>query len=361
MRAKRPKLGSRKKSPDLETLFYGALCLALLGLVAWRLWVFKHAQEAAPPAKQPVTNNAPIAKPTPQPIVTRAPIPAEGRPVQNVFEAQVVLAREGISCGSIDGVAGSQTRSAFLAFQKKRGLPLTGVLDQETRDALLLDAPTTTEYTVTAEDLARLLPIGTTWQAKSEQPRLDYPNLLELLGEKSFSHPQFIRALNPQIDWSNVPIGAQVILPNVSYPPAASKAATITIYLEQRLLEAFDDNGALLVHFPCSIGRLAEKRPTGELHVANIALGPNYTFDPDVFPESEEAQEIGHKLILPPGPRNPVGMAWIGLDRPGYGIHGTPAPEKVGRTESHGCFRLANWNAEYLAKLVWVGMPVTIE
>ena len=79
-----------------------------------------------------------------------------------------------------------------------------------------------------------------------------------------------------------------------------------------------------------------------------------------IFPESAEAQEIGHKLILPPGPRNPVGIAWIGLDRPGFGIHGTPSPEKVGRTESHGCFRLANWNADYLAKLVWIGMPVEI-
>ncbi len=99
----------------------------------------------------------------------------------------------------------------------------------------------------------------------------------------------------------------------------------------------------------------------GELRVQNIALNPNYTFDPAVFPESEEAQELDRRLILPPGPRNPVGTAWIGLDRPGYGIHGTPAPEKVGRTESHGCFRLANWNAEYLAKLAWVGMPVNVE
>ena len=72
-------------------------------------------------------------------------------------------------------------------------------------------------------------------------------------------------------------------------------------------------------------------------------------------------QAIGHKLMLPPGPNNPVGVAWIGLDKPGYGIHGTPAPEQVGRTESHGCFRLANWDAEYLSHLAWVGMPVLVE
>jgi lipoprotein-anchoring transpeptidase ErfK/SrfK len=79
-----------------------------------------------------------------------------------------------------------------------------------------------------------------------------------------------------------------------------------------------------------------------------------------VFPESPEAQAIGRKLILQPGPNNPVGVAWIGLDKPGYGMHGTPGPEQVGRTESHGCFRLANWDAEYLVKLVWIGMPVTV-
>jgi lipoprotein-anchoring transpeptidase ErfK/SrfK len=92
-----------------------------------------------------------------------------------------------------------------------------------------------------------------------------------------------------------------------------------------------------------------------------VAPNPNYTFDPAVFPESPEARALGRKLILPPGPNNPVGVAWIGLDKSGYGIHGTPKPEDVGRTESHGCFRLANWNAELLLKMVGVGTPVLVE
>ena len=97
------------------------------------------------------------------------------------------------------------------------------------------------------------------------------------------------------------------------------------------------------------------------MHVVAVAPNPNYTFDPEVFPEVPEAQELGRKLILQPGPNNPVGTVWISLDKPGYGIHGTPKPEDVGRTESHGCFRLANWNAEFLLKLVWVGMPVRVQ
>ena len=133
------------------------------------------------------------------------------------------------------------------------------------------------------------------------------------------------------------------------------------IALADRVLEAFDENTNLLAHFPCSIAQRVEKRPVGELHVDVMAPNPNYTFDPDVFPESAEAKELDRKLILQPGPNNPVGTVWIGLDRPGYGIHGTPRPEDVGRTESHGCFRLANWNAEYLLRLVTIGTTVVVE
>jgi lipoprotein-anchoring transpeptidase ErfK/SrfK len=92
-----------------------------------------------------------------------------------------------------------------------------------------------------------------------------------------------------------------------------------------------------------------------------VAPDPNYTFNPAVFSESSEAQSIGRKLVIRPGPNNPVGTVWIGLDKSGYGIHGTPAPEQVGRTESHGCFRLANWNVEHLSKLVVPGTPVVVE
>jgi lipoprotein-anchoring transpeptidase ErfK/SrfK len=283
------------------------------------------------------------------------------RPAESILEAQIALVRLGISPGSIDGASGSQTRAALVAFQKKNGLVPNGLLDGQTKQLLLVSQPVMMQYTVTSDDLSRLMPLPKTWLGKSEQPRMDFESILEFLGEKSFSNPQLIRALNPNTDWEQMAAGAQVTIPLVDYPPIAAKAAFVKISLQQCVLEAFDSETNLLVHFPCSIGRIAAKRPVGDLRVANIALDPNYTFDPAVFPESPEAQTIGQKLILPPGPNNPVGAAWIGLDRPGYGIHGTPAPEQVGRTESHGCFRLANWNARYLAKLVWIGMPVIVE
>jgi lipoprotein-anchoring transpeptidase ErfK/SrfK len=270
------------------------------------------------------------------------------------------LDRQGISSGSLDGRLGLQTRVALRAFQERERLPATGELDLAARRQLLLTAPACTTYTVTAGDFARLQPLSSTWLGKSEQRALDYETLLELVAEKGHAHPNLIRRLNPDLNWANVPAGTVVQLPAAVGLEAPSKAATVTIRLAEKVLEAFDANARLVGHFPCSIARHVEKRPVGALHVAVIAPNPNYTFDPELFAESAEARRLNTKLVLPPGPNNPVGVVWIGLDKPGYGIHGTPSPEQVGRTESHGCFRLANWNAEYLAKLVWVGMPVEV-
>jgi lipoprotein-anchoring transpeptidase ErfK/SrfK len=359
----RPQYKARKPGffQTFKFVIYTLLCVALVGFLVW-------AWSPSGRVSRPVP--VPVATPAGSPAIVSIPArtmeigaseSSGARPVETILEAQIALVRQGISPGSIDGVSGRQTRSALIAFQKKQGLPPTGLLDAGTKARLPITLPALTEYTVTTEDLARLLPVPKTWLEKSEQPRLDFENIVELLGEKAFSHPQLIRALNPNVNWNDLPGGTPVTIPLVQYPPVAGKAALVKISLQECVLEAFDDGSNLLVHFPCSIGRLAEKRPAGELHVAAIALDPNYTFDPAVFPESTEARALGRKLIIPPGPNNPVGVAWIGLDRPGYGIHGTPAPEQVGRTESHGCFRLANWNAAYLAQLVWIGMPVLVE
>lgn len=292
-----------------------------------------------------------------EPVVDSSVYP---RLPRDTFEVQVALARAGISAGSFDGVVGSQTRAAIRAFQLREGLGESGIADLETKNRLVLTSPVLASHVVSSNDLARLQPIATTWLGKSQQTALDYESVLELLAEKGHAHPLLIKRLNPAVNWTNVTVGTEVRLPSVSYPPVRGKAAQILIHLSGKTLRVFDANTNLIAHFPCSIAARVEKRPVGDLQVAVVAPNPNYTFDPEVFPESAEAQKLGRKLILPPGPNNPVGLAWIGLDRPGFGIHGTPAPEQVGRTESHGCFRLANWNAEYLIKLVSVGTPVRV-
>lgn len=283
------------------------------------------------------------------------------RPPRDVLEVQIALARQGFSPGSIDGVMGSQTRAALLAFQRRADLPETAALDDATLAALPLVTPPLAVYVVTADDLARLQPVSNTWLGKSQQSALDYETILELVAEKGRASPNLIRRLNPAVDWAGVVPGTELRTPDAAYPEPRGKAGFAVITLGEKKLQVFDGYTNLQTHFPCSIAARVEKRPAGELRVIAIAENPNYTFNPEVFPESAEGRALGRKLILPPGPNNPVGTAWISLDRPGYGIHGTPGPEQVGRTESHGCFRLANWNAEHLLKLVWIGMPVYVE
>jgi lipoprotein-anchoring transpeptidase ErfK/SrfK len=355
-RRPKPKYQTQQDRRKKRGGFGWLIALAIVALGIWFWWNHEHPKKVL---RAPVVT---VSKPQPKSIVVSRQTPADfPRPVHDVFEAQVALARRGISPGSIDGALGSQTRRAISTFQGIENLVQTEKLDADTRARLTLDSPVLTNYVVTTNDLARLQPLGKTWLAKSQQTALDYETELELVAEKSHSHPLLIQELNPNVNWTNISAGTVLQIPDVNYPEPGDKAAFVVIHLGEKFLEAFDENTNLLAHFPCSIAAKVEKRPAGELHVVVVAPNPNYTVDPELFPESEELQAIGHKLILPPGPNNPVGIAWIGLDKIGYGIHGTPAPEQVGRTESHGCFRLANWDAEYLMKLAWVGMPVFVE
>ncbi len=342
--------------------FSWLVAAVLIAFCVYFFWPHGHPKKAVriQPAAAPAT--ATVSKPPPQPLVlTQQSASDFPRPVHDALEAQVALARRAISPGSIDAALGSQTRAAISVFQELQTLPQTGELDTNTRAQLTLDAPVLTSYTITTNDLASLQPLGKTWLAKSEQSSLAYETELQLVSEKSHSSPFLIQKLNPDANWPDPSAGTVLQIPNVNYPEPDSKAAFVVIHLSDRYLEAFDDQTNLLLHFPCSIAAKVEKRPVGILHVLVVIQNPNYTVDPELFPESDELQSIGHKIILPPGPKNPVGVAWMGLDKPGYGMHGTPNAQEVGRTESHGCFRLANWDAQYLSTIVWVGMPVDVE
>ncbi len=291
-----------------------------------------------------------------------ADAPAEfPRPPATWAEVQVELSRRGFSGGAIDGVRGPQSAAALKAFQKRAGVPETGELDAATRAVLLLEEPPFAEVALDEEDFDSLQPVGATWLEKSQQTALAHATALELAAERFRTSQPFLRRLNPEVDWDEVTPETSFLAPRLPAQMRLGRAARLAIALEARTLEAFDRDGALIAHFPVSIAKKAEKRPVGELRVIVVVADPDYTFDPALFSESEEARTLGRKLILPPGPNNPVGVAWIGLDRPGYGIHGTPEPEKVGRTESHGCFRLANWDARTLLELVAVGTPVVVE
>lgn len=315
-----------------------------------------------PPAPQMPPAPIPQAGPAGLPALPPAPpipAPVVERSADEVLRLQILLDRANFSPGTLDGRWGPQTENALAAWQKHEGLVARGELDDEMRQRLPTEDDAYTSYTVTPEDHADLRPAYVGWVQKSEADKLGYSTILESIAERFHSTQRAMREWNPSAAWPNPPAGTVLRVPKV-LPADRVRAARVEIHLLSKYLHVFDADDKLVAYFPCSIARKVEKRPVGELHITNAAENPNYTFDPELFAEDPSARAIGRKLIIPPGPNNPVGVAWLSLDRPGYGIHGTPVPEEVGRTESHGCFRLANWNAAKLLRMVSIGTPVFV-
>lgn len=270
-----------------------------------------------------------------------------------VVALQITLDQAGFSPGTIDGKWGGQTEQALAAWQESNGLKPTGNFDDATAENFPAAGETFTNYTVTAEARAQLGPIPEDWKARSQLTNMTFQTVREMVAEKFHAKEAFLRILNPDetVDVWKVPNVTSARLP---------KAARLKVSLAAKTIRAYDKDGKLVALFPCSIAANKAKRPVGTLTVQAVALNPNYTFDPVNFPELDAVQKAYGKMIIPPGPNNPVGTAWISLSLAGYGMHGTPHPEDIGKTESHGCFRLANWNATRLAQMVEIGTPVEV-
>jgi lipoprotein-anchoring transpeptidase ErfK/SrfK len=274
-----------------------------------------------------------------------------------VLARQAALDRAGFSPGILDGKLGRKTLIALDAFQTDRHLPRTGEFDAATLEALAIHKrPTLCTYTVTAADLADVGgPLPDNWNAKAKLDRLRYESLSAVLAERGHCSLAALQALNPGRDLDVLKTGATVSLPEVTPDKPAFRPAALEINLTQKLVRVHDEDGRTRALFHCSIARLPEKRPRGSTTIITVAFDPVYVFKPEMWPE---VTDVDKKLLIPAGPRNPVGLCWIGLARPGYGIHGTPNPELIGKTGSHGCFRLTNWDAQRLGGLVREGMPV---
>lgn len=286
------------------------------------------------------------------------PAPAMSR--DEIVSIQIGLDEAGFSPGSIDGKWGAMTEQALAAWQQTHDLRPTGKFDMDTGAHFPAGLPNYTNYVVTAEDIAKLGRVPEDWRERSQLTNMWFEAVLEMIAERCHASEGLIRTLNPSItDWTSIQTNQSVSLLNIS-PAKRVTAAKLRVSLSAKTVTAYDDSGKLIALFPCSIAADKEKRIPGQLTVQTIAVNPNYTFDPVNFPELDDKQKGYGKLIVPSGPNNPVGTAWIGLSRPGYGIHGTPHPEQIGKTFSHGCFRLANWNATRLAQMVVIGTPVEV-
>ena len=283
------------------------------------------------------------------------------RSINNTTELQIALAREGFSPGSIDGTNGSQTKRALRAYQTAHKLPLTGIFDVTTADDLKIQEPVFITRELTRADFSDVGNKPPNWRALGALDKLRFYSLREMIAEQSQSDPDLIDSLNPDTNWHDLSIGDTIFIPYVPPFRVNETAAYLQIKLSERALQAFSADHRLLFHCPVSIARRVEKRPSGELRVNVRVNEPNYTFNPAILTSTAAREGITQKFIIQPGPNNPVGTVWVGLNLPSYGIHGTPEPEKVGRTESSGCFRLANWNAQTVLHAVHVNMPVFVE
>ena len=270
---------------------------------------------------------------------------------------QTALDRNGFGVGLIDGKLGVRSRNALLDYAHAQGL------SEKAARAQLLAAPEppTNSYTVTQSDCDEVGQAPADYLEASAVPRMACTSLVEVLSERFHISESYLRRINPAIgEWNAAVAGATIAIPNIRPPSWHRSAARLEIDCQAFRIRAYNPEDTLVGSFPCSIARDKARVPTGELKLTAFAPNPNYTFDPAVFPESHRAQEIGRKLIIPPGPNAPVGVYWISLSAPGFGIHGTPHPETIGRQESHGCFRMTNWDIVTLAAMVTAGTPVTV-
>ncbi|KQO80345.1 L,D-transpeptidase [Rhizobium sp. Leaf262] len=310
------------------------------------------------PLSQPLPGESTTASvPQPDHIIERnQPVTAPvNRSRQEIVALQVFLDREGISPGVIDGKMGDNVNKAIAAWQDMTG----DHLDPNNTDDILERLRNTgglaiVDYTITAADAAGpyVASIPDDYAEKAQLESMAFTSTSEALAERFHMDETYLKELNPGVDFTVPGTIIKVVNPG---PTKSGQVARIVAHKGIKQVFAYDQSGVLIAAYPATIGSSDTPSPSGTHTVERIALNPGYTYNPKINFQQGQNNQI---LQIPPGPNGPVGTVWIALSKPTYGIHGTPEPSKIGKTNSHGCIRLTNWDATELAKMVRPGVVV---
>ena len=304
-----------------------------------------------------------------QPAPPAAPAKGAATTQNDALGVQVALDRAGFSPGVLDGRSGGNTKKALEAYRKANG-----------GEPPAIEA--TVKYQITEADAAGPFEpqIPTDLVEQSKLKTLGYRTLLEALSERFHASPALLQRLNPGAKFV---AGEEITVPNVepmqlpldapkteAKPTAAEKkaeaqaaqqaakekpAVTVTVTKSTSALTVTDAGGKIVLYAPVTTGSERDPLPIGEWKVNGVGLNPTFRYNPELF---WDADPTHNKAVIPAGPNNPVGLVWIDLSKEHYGIHGAPEPANIGRSQSHGCVRLSNWDALRLAALVKPGTPV---
>lgn len=291
-------------------------------------------------------------------MVALSEVPSQafaGSGSKQMLKAQVLLDRARFSPGVIDGYAGSNTSRAIRAFERAKGLEADGKLDAAVMQRLEASASgqVLKRYRISDDDVdgpfIDQVPDALAKQAKLD--RLAYVGPAELLAEKFHMSQDLLKALNPDADFSQS--GTEIVVAASGDDSISGQVARIEVDKSASAVRAFDGSGKLLASYPATVGSKELPSPSGSMEVKAVASEATYHFDP-------EKNDWGpdKALTIAAGPNNPVGGVWIDLTKDGYGIHGSPEPALIGKTASHGCVRLTNWDAQELAGAVEPGVKV---
>lgn len=280
----------------------------------------------------------------------------------SVLRAQILLDRVMFSPGIIDGRWGKNTEKAVYWFQQREGLRRTGWIDQETFDRLVQLAGDTPElvrpYTLTASDVeGPFVTIPEDIYEKAELDCMCYESAAEALSERFHVTREILEQLNPDISFDALAAGTTVLVPNVQGEGtrASGEVAKLVISAQGFYVHALDAGGRILYHFPTTLGSSFDPSPSGQHTITSITPDPWWHYQPSILAHVDSEDE---EAMIPAGPNNAVGVVWMALSIPHYGIHGTSAPETIGYSTSAGCVRLTNWDAIFLSGLVSEGTPV---